>query len=370
MKKTISEMAVNGLKCTFNMPNAITPTKINNEEIASPLPPYDIQEVYPVDDYPECPPNWMHGSDNASSYFVAIEEGKGMWLDFNQNSNHKHDVAVLISVQGINPITGMKTDKMCLEKYGKKCPKHDDTEFQQDRFCPKCAYKWPAQNYMSTTGQHRGLLWLDGFRAEDGVVRQYIFTAEEAKGVAAQIIGSDRVFAIGVAMFLSKEPKKEITYRSAGIYESLKCCDSYGGSAKYSSGEIKTCSAESLHWSAPKSVTNSAPQAACLSNTKDIAQFKRISIPLERKMEGKGDVDRHEELHEESEEKTYEIGAGAKINQVIMPDPMELSYWQETPHFIYINYVDKKTCQKIINAGKRDTTKGGEGFLADIVKAK
>ena len=95
---------------------------------------------------------------------------------------------------------------MRLEQYRNKCPIHA-YEFQQDRFCPECKFKWPPQNYLATTGTPVGMFWLDGFRTAEGQVKQYILTAEEIKGVAAQIIGDQRVFAIGVAFYKSKLPK-------------------------------------------------------------------------------------------------------------------------------------------------------------------
>lgn len=198
-------MKVKGLSCQFNMPQQLRESKL-----AHSLPPYAQQSVFAVDEYPACPDNWMNGSDIASSYFVGVEEGHGMWLDFNGCFSHTHEVAIVLSVQGINPVTGQKMvgkEALRLEQYKTKCPIHD-VPFQQDRFCPECQFKWPAQNYLSTTGTPLGLLWLDGFRTPDGKVRQYIITADEKKGVAAQIIGDDRVFAIGAAFYLSKKKKE------------------------------------------------------------------------------------------------------------------------------------------------------------------
>ena len=200
-------MEVNGLKMKAHMPHALKPRFNVNKEIAHGLPPAKSVPIYVVDEYPACPDNWMHGSSKAGSYFMPVEEGKGMWFDFNLNDNHEHDVAVVVSVQGVNPITGQKQDSLCLERYENKCPVHDQ-EFGQDRYCSECQYKWPAQNYLATTGTQHGMFWLDGFRSEDGIVRQYILTEEKIKGVAQQILGEEQtVYAIGVAFYLSKKPK-------------------------------------------------------------------------------------------------------------------------------------------------------------------
>lgn len=188
-----------------------TPRKLdqiirNGKETPQTLPPRCAMSAYPVDSYPACPESWMNGSDIAGSYFVGVEEDKGMWLDFNPCCNLDRDVAIVISIQGVNPITGKKTDALRLEQYKSKCPVHD-VPFQQDNYCPECEFDWPDQNYLATTGTPLGNLWLDGFRRPDGTVRQYIFTAEEMKGIASQIIGKDKVYAIGIAFYYSKDKK-------------------------------------------------------------------------------------------------------------------------------------------------------------------
>jgi len=213
------EMSVKeDLKCVFNMPEKIKSEFNSEEEMAHFLPPYAPADVYPVDEYEACPTNWMNGSDVTSSYFVGVKEDHGMWLDFNECFYHTHDVAVVISIQGINPITGQKMvaeKALKLEQYHKKCPIHK-VNFKQDRYCEKCGFKWPGQNYLSTTGTPEMMMWLDGFRTPEGKVRQYIFTEDKMRGVANQLIGEARVFAIGIAYYLSKHKKPYTLQRSEG----------------------------------------------------------------------------------------------------------------------------------------------------------
>jgi hypothetical protein len=202
MTKTEQFMTVNGFQAAIHTPEALKGEKLHS------LPPHAIRPFYKVDEYPACPKNWMHGSSLASSYFVPVQADKGIWFDFTMNTNKSHHVAVVISVQGVNPITGPikkgQPAELRLEQYREKCPRHK-CKFQQDRFCPKCKYKWPAQNYLATTtGEY---LWLDGFRNKGGEVSQYVLTEDDAKGVAAQMIGDNRVFAIGYAFYESVEPK-------------------------------------------------------------------------------------------------------------------------------------------------------------------
>lgn len=182
------------------------------------LPNYAPVGVYTVDEYPACPDNWEHGSDIAGSYFASLAEDGALWLDFNGCFDHTHDVAVVLSVQGINPITGQTMvgdNPLRMEQYHKTCPIHG-TEFKQDYLCEDCGFKWPGQNYLSTTGTPFGMLWLDGFRTPDGKVRQYIISAEKMRGIAAQVMekrgedSEDRVFAIGVAFYISKDKKPDM----------------------------------------------------------------------------------------------------------------------------------------------------------------
>jgi hypothetical protein len=193
------------LGVVINLPDALKGKGVNG------LPPYARVTGYEVDKYPRCPATWTRGP---GSYFVPVKDGKGMWLDFNQVSRHPHHVAVIVSIQGINPLTGRKADVLDLERY-------DD----------KAAEPWIRgyQNYLSTVASPQGMLWIDGFRAEDGTVRQYVFMKDEKRGVAAQLIGVDRVFAIGVAFFTSKEPKPPQPKDTTAIQQSWTSQIKMGG---------------------------------------------------------------------------------------------------------------------------------------------
>jgi hypothetical protein len=66
--------------------------------------------------------------------------------------------------------------------------------------------------------------------------------------------------------------------------------------------------------------------------------------------------------------KQLEIGAGAKINQRIYADPESVDFWEDSPlGMLYINYVLEDDAKRIIAVGKKDMTKNGKGFLADLV---
>jgi len=158
-------MRNNGFSVGFNMPPALS-----GEEIKT-LPPYNKRMHFLVDKYPACPKDWLRSEGIVKSFFVPVVEGSGMWFDFNDNESHTHHVAIVISVQGVNPITGMPCNDAQLEQYIEECPKHK-IKFGPDRYCSKCDYKWPKQNYITTTGTPRGHFWLDGFRTAEGIIRQ------------------------------------------------------------------------------------------------------------------------------------------------------------------------------------------------------
>jgi hypothetical protein len=344
------------------------------------LPPGFPVEPYVVDEYLGCPTNWMHGSDISSSYFLEVVAGSGMWLNFNNCYNHTHEVAIVISIQGINPITGQKMigkNRLRLEKYNKKCPIHN-VDFEQDRFCPKCGYKWPSQNYIATTGTPQGFLWIDGFRNKDGSVRQYIFTEEELKGVASQKIGKERVFAIGIAFYLSKE-KKQKYLGSIDRREDL--LPSYPTSIfEYWGTETNT---PHCYWASSSDSGYSnyskdfeirdnkylnkksgfrAVQAYSFSevlNNNNIVPNKFYNKTISKKQE------KVIKLKPIKPVKKLEIGAGSLIKQIVYIDPKEIDFWEEKPAgMIYINYSDKESIRNIIEMGKREESK--EGFLKGI----
>lgn len=356
-------LTVNGLHCTFNMPEAVKRrTDSQGNEMTVGLPPGAPRIGYPVDKFPASPTSWMHGSGKASSYFVPILPERGMWLDFNGNNYHSHHVAVVVSVQGVNPLTGMKVDPIRLEQYKNKCPKHG-TDFLQNRFCESCGFEWHPQNYLSSN--NGSPFWLDGFRTEDGTVRQWYFTEEECKGVAAQLIGEERVFAIGIAFYLSKNPKPVVrhTRRSYGY-----ACGSLGGGSPFLASKGI---ASGFKGFAP-SYEEYDVQVLCSANnaapTMDSMSLESVQTLSADPTDYSGEIQQAEQASIERSLKKIEIGAGAKIYQKINADPENLDFWQDEPAgMIYINYCDVATAERILAAGPRKQK--AEGFL-DGLKLK
>lgn len=224
--------SIGGLGVQINMPQALVSKfdPVSGEEIDQGLPPYAPRKAYKVDDCDaRAPADWKRGDPTrkSDSYFTAIKPGHGLWLDFSGCLHHTHDVAAVVSIQGVNSVSGRPVEDLSLEKYVSKCPLHG-TPFNIERHCDACGYKWPAQNYLATTGNQGGF-WIDGFRTPDGAVRQYVFTADEKRGVASQIVGPGVAQALGIVFYLSKEAKPRPVYRTrGGGLESLSMADSYG----------------------------------------------------------------------------------------------------------------------------------------------
>lgn len=286
------------------------------------LPPYHRIEVFKVDEWNECPTNWMHGSAKASSYFFKVEAGKHLWIDLNSNVHHSHHVAAVVSIQGVNPIIGPVKDytaSLKLEQYNEKCPVHH-VDFKQDRLCETCNFRWPAQNYMTTTVWPNGRFWIDGWRKNENEVRGFLITEETIKGIAAQTIGEQRVYAVGIGFFLSKEAKPIHT----------RC---FG----FSSMDLDM---ESIEYTCSESI-DPMPMVSN-SNSRQYPRTKKLSY---------GTV-----LC-----KKAEIGGGASISQTLCyPDIHDLDFYNDEPAgLIYGNYALPEQFEQIIKKGKKKINQEG-----------
>jgi len=415
-------MKSNGMFVGLNTPDALK-SKTGNHG----LPPYAKRKSFLVDKYPACPSNWMESSGRMSSYFVPVQEGKGMWLDFNKNFKNDHHVAIAISVQGVNPLTGVACEDAQLEQYLDNCPKCD-TAFKPERLCEKCGVKYPKQNYLATTGTPEGKLWLDGFRSLEGLVRQYILTAEKMRGVASNLIGKDRVYAIGISFFKSKERKD---------FNLVSFTPSYGNQYNYNGisapyqqlGHGQNQRFPSLNtpinWSVTPTSSSSSSSSSNRSSSSSFNPFivgKRKTRRSGKRSSGQGKVHSRRGVSpqgpqgpsgisgipggvsaedfakdswvngvsdqnniqldmmfvdpnqtvacnfvQEVQTKNLEIGAGANINQSVYDDPEHISYWRDEPEaVIYINYALEDDVAKIISQGVRNLEGHKEGFLQNI----
>jgi len=307
-----------------------------------------------------------------------------------------------------------------MEQYHKKCPVHG-CDFKQDYFCEECGYSWPGQNYMSTTGTPFGMFWLDGFRTPDGKVRQYVISAEKMRSVAAQVMekrgedSEDRVFAIGVAFYLSKDKKPDMPKR-----EKPRMGQSVGGGGHMGSPMFFSPTHQPQNWnhsntgSPPAFIgyTSSVSSSSC-SSSSSISSKSKGGQHTNSVMRSKGivtqdssprasfsmfegdeigcgldsfdgaidsfdggvmiccnnnmeDIRSAESIETVKPVKKLEVGAGALVSQRVYDDPKNLKkYWEETPAgMIYINYCDEETLKKILDGGKKATKK--DGFMDGV----
>lgn len=355
-------MESNGFFCGFNMPDALITTKENDMEIAHQLPPYKKRSSFLVEDYASCPKTWMKSQGKLTSFFVPIQEGKGMWLDFNKNSEKQYDVAIVVSIQGVNAITGLPCNDHNLEQYSEKCPKHKIL-FGANRFCSECGYNWSRQNYLCTTGTPNGELWLDGFRAANGAIQQYILTEQTMKGVASNIIGEQRVYAIGISYFYSKYPKTR-TYISdpdninvdMSILNTTPYTFSYPNYKDYYNDSTITCSySNQIYTSYNCNLSEDRSIKSLNLNENCIDKISHLRCKTA------------DQTTQPIKTKNIEIGAGARISQQIYDDPNPLDYWKDQPEAILcINYCLEEECQKILDGGKITKNDSQYGFLKNI----
>ena len=393
-------MESNGCFVGLNMPEA------RKEDLQCGLPPYYRMRGMLVDEYPSAPSNWMRSSGNMASYFVGIKEDRGMWLDFNKNEENKYHMAVVISIQGVNPITGMPCEDPQLEQYIENCPKCKK-KFSANRHCETCGYQWPKQNYLCTTATPSRAFWLDGFKAADGIVRQYILTEEKMRGVANNITGGKQVYAIGLSFFLSKTMKVHPPMRVHPpmivnppmiVHPPIKYDWDYDHN--YSTlpygwqNRVSDCWDENEIPTTYNSSSSSGSSSINCSNNSDSRnlgdkkQRKRAGALIEKFHIAPSSLENIDSIEALSlsenqinmkstyhngntqkviTEKQLEVGAGAQIKQAVDDDPESLDFWRDKPEaLICINYCIENQADKILTNGRIPLDREAEGFLQGI----
>ena len=330
----LSKMSVKGLAIDVHHP-------IMDPNRGTGLAPYDARLAHSVADY-EVPANWPRASANEGSFFFGVSPDRECWFDFHALENHSHYAAVVVSVQRVNAVSGRKVDDVALEQYKTNCPKHD-VPFEADRFCPECKFKWPAQNYVTNAAGIASTqnFWLDGWRTQEGEIRQFVFTDVEAGlGVAQQLIGEERSVAIGFAIYLSKNPKPVPV---PGILRR-------GGSQEFGSKGVSNYLAASPHYndqllsySAPTSMNQfSADRGLVLESVADVP---RIGAPVQQ-----------------------EVSFGREVKQQVYEDPNSLDFWQETPAAVIMLTPAPEAWVATLtrNGPTVDRTNAGMGFLGGV----
>ncbi len=301
-------MSFGDLSCVLHMPRA-TQSRFGarGEEETQRLAPFSPVEVFSVDDFPNCPPEWLRSNRSLGvmTYFVPAIAGHMVWFDLRANEQHSHHVAAIISAQGINALTGARMPGAVLdqrlEQYQTACPIHQTPFTGRKKFCHACGFEWQDQNYLASTTVRPGQFWRDGFCRPDGLTREFVFTERTSEGVAANLIGDDRINAFGIALFTSRQPKPRPVYR--------------------------------------------APFAKSLGLE---------SMNVERGALSFGSM---------------EVAAGAIVNQTLGRDENRLDSWSNTPAAAFlVYYVDQAQFAKITGYdGERGRASSGDGFMAGTV---
>lgn len=334
------------------------------------LPPGRDLPVYQADAFKVYPENWMKGP---GVFVVPVRPNKGLWFDWRDND--ACNTAIIPTVKGCNPITGLQTTGFFLEKYETKCPKHG-CELQAQRFCPECGYKWPDRNYVSQSP-----LWWDGFRSA-GDVRQFFFTEDMMRDIATHMIGKENtVPAFGFAFYSTKNPRPKVVehyiynhnsytpplylkspgYSTGGVHEvkgNLRCSKSMGSLSK-------TCESTpevSFSCSVPAPSDNVGADMMDMFTKAGLVDAERcIDVTLDSFADAVSSVEVRESY---TPQKEVAVGAGARIRQELPIDTDSLDIWKDKPDSVMtIYFVFQEEFNRMAAGGFKDFRDCKDGML-------
>jgi hypothetical protein len=292
------------------------------------LPPGVPIPVFPVDCLPGCPKEWI----KEGGFVCPVDTDWGIWFDWRENDSM--NTAVVPSVKGMNPITGMKMTGPHLESYEKCCPVHG-TPFVNGLFCKECGYEWTPQNYITFDS---GAMWWDGFRQPNGSVRQFFFTDDDRRDIASIVIGRDNVVpAFGFVFFESILPRYNTSFSKVWIT---------GGNVIFSpSVDIHD---EFYEKGSGSDDADAYVYSVCYS-THDNPSLQ----------------DQHSAFRS-LKSAHVSVGAGAEIQQTLAKDSLGLSGWKPTPSsVIRLYFCFKEQFESIVSEGVCDS-KRESGFLCNL----
>jgi len=308
------------------------------------LPPGRAAEVVQVDCLPGVPESWVRGR---GSYVVPVETGTGIWFDWRNGAERDMNTAVVPSVKGMNPLTGMPLDGMYLESYVEKCPKHGTRFKGGGRFCEECGWEWPPQGYIT----YESTMWWDGFRQPDGTVRQFFFTDEDRRDIASALIGKENtVPAFGFAFYCPKNPRTPPPRMTRGVGWKKSFVphevNYVGSSVKYSHRQPDVYSQ-----TVDMGVASFTAQSLAGAQDSDLVRTSSISCSTNEKRSA-----------------SVSIGAGAKIRQGLMVDSLGLEGWQERPSaVIRLYFCFEEEFRKIVKKGGiKEFNCSSEGMLEGL----
>jgi len=325
--------------------------------------------VFPISALPACPGEWVR---EEGVYVCPVDTEWGLWFDWRMND--EMNTAVVPSVKGMNPITGLEVEGPSLEAYKKCCPIHE-TEFGPNRLCEECGYRWPPQNYVT----HESILWLDGFRQPDGSVRQFFFTDEDRRDIASAVIGEENtVPAFGFVFYRPKVERKKKIERTRGILIDCKIdhhlkplwIEKSPPTKYYTLGGDTTLDIQNLTSDMGHHVY-SCDASDAMGITRSLSVKSEEFGMMVSNMEG---VDKlifdTDELPKPSEtkSKSVSVGAGAKISQELKVDELGIDGWKdENSGIIRLYFVFEEQFRDIVKEGGiKGIQTNNDGFLAGL----
>lgn len=351
------------------------------------LPPGRALDVHQAETFNVYPENWV----KKGAFVIPVKPNKGLWFNFRMND--ENNTAVLLTVKGCNPITGLQSSGFHLDKYVDKCPKHG-CDFVSERFCPECGYKWPDRSYLSGTP-----LWWDGWVA-DGAIRQFYFTEEMMRDIATHMIGKENtVPAFGFAFYSPKIPREVYTamnistvsssdikygymkqlvptinnvYYSSTSSDTLKSFNSSLSTKKNIGRGLLRCKSESAP-SCSLDALYSAGAGGQSAETYTVGASMLDAPGLERDRgfppseECSADMVKDYPVDQErsfTPQKEVAVGAGAKIHQELPIDTYPVDSWKDTPDAVMtIYFVFQEEFKNMIAGGFKDFKDCKEGML-------
>jgi hypothetical protein len=342
------------------------------------LPPGNPIDVFYANQFDAYPEDWV----KEGAFVIPVKPEKGLWFDFRGNSSN--NTAVLMSVKGCNPITGLPLSGFHLEKYENKCPIHG-SDFIGERYCKECGYKWPNRSYLSQSP-----LWWDGWMSE-GVIRQFFFTKNMMRDVATYRIGKENtVPAFGFAFYSPKERRPEsnikrggggtkfqFTAQSKGIAGGTCCSvpmeemflESLCSASEAPLDDMLFESPSTNIYSKTSNCTLDGLSGAksCTPNTKMGNKSKKLHSFFSKETEAMRSVNKIEEEPVIEKKETVSVGAGAKIAQELPVDPYGIDTWKDTPDSIMtIYFMFQKEFDELVSKGFHDIDKSNKGILEGI----
>ena len=320
------------------------------------LPPGSPLQVYEVDSFNVASPSWMAGE---GAYVVPVKPNKGLWFDWTKND--QHNTAILPSVKGCNPITGLPIDGFKLEQYT-KCPTHG-CELTKNRTCPKCGYTIPPQNYVAPPNT----LWWDGFRSGDGHVRQFFFTEDMMRDMASALVGKENtVPAFGFAFYSRKEKYDPVQYWQKYHADQFK--GGYLGTTTtittgYDKAYLLSKSSNNM-----VNYDNILCSYTCDINTpQSNSEHVFDSMPRSASaMKSSLNLMDEDTSFMDVRGKEVAVGAGAKIHQALAPDTLKVSEWSDNPEAVMrVYFVFEDEFNKYAQHGFK-TTPRSDGMLAGL----